>query len=69
MASKIGVYICTGYGIGESLNIEQLSNVATKEYKVDVCKTVPSCEADDMDFIRKDIAEQGLEKVVIAGPS
>ncbi len=68
MANKIGVYICTGYGIGEALNIEELSGVA-EEYKVDVCKTVPSCEAEDLEFIKKDIAEQGLEKVVLAGPS
>ncbi|RJP70088.1 MAG: hydrogenase iron-sulfur subunit [Candidatus Abyssobacteria bacterium SURF_17] len=69
MASKIGVYICVGYGIGEAVNIEELSKVATSEYKVDVCKTVPSCEAEDIEFIKKDIAEQELEKVVIAGPS
>jgi quinone-modifying oxidoreductase subunit QmoB len=67
--SKIGVYICTGYGIGEALNIDELSAVATSEFKVDVCKTVPSCEAGDIDFIKKDIADEGLEKVVVAGPS
>ncbi len=67
--SKIGVYICTGYGIGEALNIDELSEVATGEFKVDVCKTVPSCEAEDIAFINKDIADEGLEKVVIAGPS
>ena len=69
MASKIGVYICTGYGIGEALNVEELSEVATGEFKVDVCKTIPSCEAEDLDFMRKDIADEELEKVVIAGPS
>jgi quinone-modifying oxidoreductase subunit QmoB len=67
--SKIGVYICTGYGIGEALNIDELSEIATGDYNVDVCKTVPSCEGEDIEFIKKDIADEGLEKVVIAGPS
>jgi len=69
VASKTGVYICTGYGIGEALNIEELSEVATGEFKVEVCKTISSCEAEDLEFIRKDIADEGLEKVVVAGPS
>jgi len=69
VASKTGVYICTGYGIGEALNIEELSEVATGELKVEVCKTISSCEAEDLEFIRKDIADEGLEKVVVAGPS
>ncbi len=69
MSSKIGVYICTGYGIGEALNVDELAEVATGEFSVDMCKTVPSCDAEDLEFIRKDIADEGLEKVVIAGPS
>ena len=69
MSSKIGVYICTGYGIGEALNVDELTEVANGEFSVDICKTVPACEAEDLEFIRKDIADEGLEKVVIAGPS
>ena len=34
MDHKIGVYIDTGYGIGEALDIEALSKVATEEFKV-----------------------------------
>lgn len=41
MDKKTGVYICTGCSIGESLEIESLSKVATKEGKVPVCKTHP----------------------------
>jgi quinone-modifying oxidoreductase subunit QmoB len=69
VSGKIGVYICTGYGIGEALNIDELSEVANDEFSVDVCKTISSCEAEDLEFIVKDIADEGLEKVVIAGPS
>ena len=38
MDHKIGVYIDTGYGIGEALDMEALSAVATDEFKVAVCK-------------------------------
>ncbi len=69
MANKIGVYICTGYGIGEALNVDELCELASDEYKVSVCKTVPSCEGEDLEFIKKDIAEQELDKVLVAGPS
>ena len=34
MDQKIGVYIDTGYGIGEALDIEALAKVATGEFKV-----------------------------------
>ena len=34
MEHKIGVYIDTGYGIGESLDVEALSAVAKDEFKV-----------------------------------
>ena len=66
---KIGVYICTGYGIGEALDIEALTKVATDEYKVAVCKTIPTCEPTDLEQIRQDIDAVGLNKVVIAGYS
>jgi len=38
MDHKIGVYIDTGYGIGEALDIEALSAVATDEFGVAVCR-------------------------------
>lgn len=68
MASKIGVYICTGYGIGEAVNVDELVEMVSDDYKIEA-KTVPSCEGEDLESIKKDIAEQGLEKVVLAGPS
>jgi len=33
MEKKLGVYICGGCSIGEGLDLEKLSLVATKEYK------------------------------------
>jgi len=69
MKDKIGVFICTGYGIAEALNIEALCKVATGEYKVPFCKTVESCEGPGLESIIDDIKSEGLGKVVIAGIS
>jgi quinone-modifying oxidoreductase subunit QmoB len=70
MAQKIGVYIDTGYGIGEALDIEALSKVATGEYKVPVCRTEAYWnDPDKLAIIRNDIAGEELTAVIIAGPS
>ena len=44
MEDKIGVFICTGYGIADALDVDALCKVATGEYKVPFCKTIDSCE-------------------------
>ena len=67
--AKLGVYICTGYGISDAIDIEALKKVATDEMKADVVKEVESCEKADLEWIKKDVAEENLDKVIIAGPS
>ncbi len=69
MEDKQGVYICTGCGIGDALDIEALKKVAESEYKVPVCKTISSCANGDFDTIRNDVQSEGLNKVVLAGCS
>jgi quinone-modifying oxidoreductase subunit QmoB len=69
MEDKIGVFICTGYGIAEALDIDALSKVATDECKVPFCKTVVSCEGSGLDSIIEEIRKEALTKVVIAGIS
>ena len=69
MEDKIGVFICTGYGIAEALDIDALCQVATDEYSVPFCKTVDSCEGKGLQAINEDIQREGLNKVVIAGIS
>jgi quinone-modifying oxidoreductase subunit QmoB len=69
MEDRIGVFICTGYGIAEAIDIDALSKVATDEYKVPFCKTVESCEKSDLESIVTDIKSEQLNKVVIAGIS
>jgi quinone-modifying oxidoreductase subunit QmoB len=69
MEDKIGVFICTGYGIAEALDVEALCKVATDEFKVPFCKTVDSCEGPGLESIQQGIQSEGLTKVVIAGIS
>jgi quinone-modifying oxidoreductase subunit QmoB len=70
MEKKLGVYICTGCGIGESLDIEALKKVAAKEFKAPVCKAHPwLCGAEGVEMIKKDIAEEGVNTLSIVACS
>jgi len=70
MNKRIGVYICTGCGIGEAINIEKLSNVAIGEFNVPVCKTHHClCGQEGVAIITKDCQENGINTIVIAGCS
>ncbi len=69
MADKIGVFICTGYGIAEALDVEALTKVATDECDAAFCRTVETCEGSDLDAILADIAREELDGAVIAGIS
>ena len=69
MTDKIGVFICTGYGIAEALDIDALSKVATDEFNVPFCKTVDSCEGPGLASMNADIENEGLGKVLVAGIS
>jgi quinone-modifying oxidoreductase subunit QmoB len=69
MEDKIGVFICTGYGIAEALDIDGITKVATEEFNVPFCTTIPSCEGAALAAVRDEIEKEGLTKVVIAGIS
>jgi quinone-modifying oxidoreductase, subunit QmoB len=70
MDKKIAVYICTGCGIGEALDIEQLSKVATSECKADVCRNHPNlCSSEGAQLIKNDIANEGVNTLVVAACS
>ena len=69
MDKKLGVYICSGCSIGESLDLEKLSDVATKEYKIELVKTHPFlCGEEGAELLKKDI-EEGVNTVIIAACS
>ncbi|TYT76319.1 FAD-dependent oxidoreductase [Desulfobotulus mexicanus] len=67
MQKKYGVYICTGCGIGEMLNVEKLEAVAA-EKRFD-CKNHPClCGEEGLKLIKADIAE-GTNALAIAACS
>ncbi|MDP3001484.1 MAG: hydrogenase iron-sulfur subunit [Bryobacterales bacterium] len=70
MVKKLGVYICSGCGIGDSLDTEKLAKVATRESKIPLCKVHPFlCGAEGAGIIRKDLADGAVNTVVIAACS
>ncbi|MDF1593948.1 MAG: FAD-dependent oxidoreductase [Desulfobacterales bacterium] len=68
MDKKYGVYICTGCGIGDALDIEKLSEVPKEEgYGV---KTHPFlCSKEGVDFLKKEISDAGVNTLSIAACS
>ncbi|MEW5723014.1 MAG: FAD-dependent oxidoreductase [Thermodesulfobacteriota bacterium] len=70
MEKKTAVYICTGCGIGEALNIGALEKVATKEMKAPLCRTHPYlCSQEGVGLIKADLQNEGVNTVVIAACS
>lgn len=70
MEKKIGLYICKGCGIGEVINTEKISNIAKNALRVPVVQVHDVlCSPDGVELIKKDIAEQGVNSIVVAGCS
>lgn len=70
MDRKLGVYICSGCSIGESIDVNALVNVAQKECKASVCKVHPFlCGEEGLAAIGNDLAQGSVESLVIAGCS
>jgi len=72
MPEKIGVYICSGCGIGEALDVAALAKVARSEFKAAAVETHPHlCSAEGLALIRKDLEAEPrrADKLVIAACS
>jgi len=69
MEDKIGVFICTGYGIGGAIDTDALCQLAVDEYKIPFCEKVDSCQGPDLNSLIQQIKNQDLTKAVIAGIS
>jgi quinone-modifying oxidoreductase subunit QmoB len=70
MEQKVGVYICSGCGIGDAIDVEQLGKVATSEYKVPVCKSHAAlCGEEGVALIRQDMETEGVNTLVITACS
>jgi len=68
MNKKYGVYICEGCGLGESLDIEKLCDVPREEgFAVKTCPIL--CGKEGVELLKKDIAEEGVNTLVIAACS
>ena len=69
MDKKYGVYICTGCGIGDVLDINKLCEIPEEE-GIGICKTHSFlCGKEGVEVIKKDIADEGINTLVIAGCS
>ena len=70
MDKKLGVYLCTGCGIGDSLDIEALEKVALEEYNAPICKNHSFlCSKEGVELIKKDINDVGINSVIIGACS
>ena len=68
MDKKYGVYICEGCGLGESLDIDKLCDVPKEEgLAVKTCPIL--CGKEGVELLKKDIAEEGVNTLVIAACS
>ena len=68
MDKKYGVYICTGCGIGDALEMEELCEVPEEEGLP--VKTHPFlCGKEGVELIKKDIADDGINTLVIVACS
>ena len=68
MDKKYGVYICTGCGIGDALDMEELCDVP-KEEGLPVQTHPFLCGKEGIELIKKDIEEKGINTLVIAACS
>jgi quinone-modifying oxidoreductase subunit QmoB len=69
MNARLGVFLCTGYGIRDALDLDALLSVAVDEFQVEVCELLASCASDDLAALRERALAESLTHVVIAGPS
>ncbi|MBC8208432.1 MAG: hydrogenase iron-sulfur subunit [Desulfobulbaceae bacterium] len=68
MDKKICAYICTGCGIGEALNIEELSGIASGEMSTECKEHSCLCGTEGRAFLEADKAD-GINTFVIAACS
>ncbi|MCF7811826.1 FAD-dependent oxidoreductase [bacterium] len=70
MDAKLGVYICSGCGINDVLDIDALTSMVNKELGCQFCKVDPLvCSDDFVSKIKTDIESEGINRVLIAGCS
>ena len=68
MSKKIGVYVCSGCGIGECLDTQQLTAIGSNEGGA-VVRTSPAFCLEDAQLIREDLDSGSVDSAVIAACS
>jgi quinone-modifying oxidoreductase subunit QmoB len=70
MEKKIGLYICTGCSIGESIDVEKSTNIAKNALRVPLVKShFALCGKEGLDLIKSDISSEGINTIVLAACS
>ncbi|MBI5533809.1 MAG: hydrogenase iron-sulfur subunit [Deltaproteobacteria bacterium] len=70
MMEKVGFFLCTGCGIGESVDDAGLLKTACKEGKAQVARShARLCAPEGLTLVRDEMAAAGLDAVVIAACS
>jgi quinone-modifying oxidoreductase subunit QmoB len=70
MKNKVGVYICKGCEIAQSIDIDKLVEVATDEMQSPVCRTHDAlCTREGVEQVKADIQAGEVDRVVIAACS
>ena len=70
MDKKTAVYICTGCGIGDAVDVEQLKENGTEDFGIDLIKDHNFlCGSEGIEVITKDIEEEGVNTIIIAACS
>ncbi len=70
MSKKIGLYIYTGDGIGEAVDVDKLIELATGELGVTVAKSHDNLySSDGVAMVKADVESEGLEGIILAGVS
>ena len=69
MDKNVAVYLCRGCDIGGALDMDALKDVATDEYKIQLCREHDCCCGDEgLELIRQDIRD-GANSIVVAACS
>ncbi len=69
MAKKVGVYVCSGCGIGSSVDTRRLMDLATAANPGGAVRTSGAFCLEDAQLIKSDIEEEGVDLIVIAACS
>ncbi|MBW1681297.1 MAG: hydrogenase iron-sulfur subunit [Deltaproteobacteria bacterium] len=70
MDKTTGVYICTGCGIGDALELDPLKELVSDEYGISICKDHPFlCGKEGVELIKGDVEGEGVNTIVIAACS